>query len=228
MNKLETLFGLGWYTKLRPFLESDEFKKIGHTLKDLKNVTPSFDKVFKAFQLCPYEKLKVVILTNNPHNLEMDGLALSGRSDSDSPLSGEGFGGPGILDSVTDAIQIDFPGIKFEYKGIPDRWATQGVLLLNTDLTSIKGSTNVHNDLWRPFIEFVMKTLAEYNNGIIYCLLGKKAEEYRKFINLKSNDIIPLEHPMISIIKGRTWQHGGMFEYINRVSNLINNEKINW
>lgn len=228
MNKYEQMFGTGWYNKLRPFLESDEFKNIGRTLKDIPNLTPTFDKVFKAFQLCPYEKLKVVVLTTNPHNLEMDGLALSGHSDNDSPLAEEAFGGPGILNSVADAIRIDYPDKKFDYKGIPERWATQGVLLLNVDLTSIKGQTGVHIKLWEPFIGYVLQVLREYNTGVIYCLLGRQVESWRVCIDLKQNDIIPVEHPMISVVKNRPWKHSGMFEYINRVSNLINNEKINW
>lgn len=217
MEKLKALFGEGWYNKLHPFLESEEFRTIGRHLRGLVDVTPDFDKTFKAFELCPYEKLKVVVLTNNSYEKAMHGVALSGKGEYD------------ILSQVMFQAKEFQDFIDKDFNTTLVKWSRQGVLMLNCDLTSIKGQTRVHLELWKPFIEYVMKILAEYNTGIIYVTLGKYAERnYRHLINLKQNDLIPLEHPMEAIIKKRPWEHQNMFEYINRVSSLINNEKIKW
>jgi uracil-DNA glycosylase len=214
---MEKILGTGWYNKLKPFLDSDEFKKIGRTLKDIENITPDFDRTFKAFELCPYEKLKVVMLMNNSYEQAMHGVGLSGKGQYD------------VLSQVMFQCKEFQDFIDKDFNTTLVKWSRQGVLLLNCDLTSIKGQTRVHLELWKPFIEYIMRMLAQYNTGIIYVTLGKYAERnYRHLINLKQNDLIPLEHPMESIIKKRPWEHQDMFNYINRVSNLINNEKIKW
>lgn len=213
---MEKMLGTGWYTKLKPFLDSDEFKKIGRTLKSLKDVTPNFDRTFKAFELCPYEKLKVVILTNNSYEKQMHGVALSGKGKYD------------VLSQVMLQCKEFHDFINLDFNTTLAKWSRQGVLMLNCDLSSIKGQTRVHLDLWKPFIEYIMKMLAEYNTGIIYVLMGEQAMKFRPLINLKANDIVPLEHPVIAVREKRPWRDMDMFNYINRVSNLINNEKIKW
>src|SRR5687768_11632455 len=83
---IETHFEEGWYKKLSPFLMSNDFKMIGKYLKDLQmrgyTITPSFDDMFRAFKECPYNKLKVVILGQDPYpqNGVADGIAFSARN----------------------------------------------------------------------------------------------------------------------------------------------------
>jgi uracil-DNA glycosylase len=212
MNKLESYFG-SWYEKLSPFLNSPSFKTILTSLKTSENVTPFFNLAFKAFELCPFDKLKVVILTNNSYEKGMLGMAFTG------------YGKYPIDEKVLGDLLWKTEQDRFD-KFI--NWAKQGVLLLNTDLTSIKGQTKVHIKLWEPFIEYLMTMLRTERPGTIYVLAGDVAQSWRPYINLKENDIIPVEHPMVAFAKKRPWVHGDMFNYINRVSNLINDKKINW
>jgi uracil-DNA glycosylase len=214
-SKYEKYFEAGWWTKLRPFIESEEFDNIITELINVSKsgaiITPRFDVLFKAFFYCPYDKLKVVMLTNNSYESKMYGLAFLGEGKYDTAFA------------VVQDIQKD-NDIVYQLMS----WAKEGVLLLNADLTCIEGKPSAHLKIWRPFIEYIMKVLSELNSGIMYCLIGKEAQTFRPLINMRANDIIPLEHPMIAMMKQRPWKHCDMFNYINRISNLINNEKINW
>lgn len=232
MNKYEKLFG-SWEPKLRPFLESEEFKKIGKTLKEQSDkhplVFPAFEDMFNAFKYCPYSELKVVILTSNPIDpcAGGDGIAFS---QSNSLPEGPGVDSLAykLQDVIFDAIMEDFPETS-EMSRNPDltRWAEQGVLLLNCNLsTNFSGKPSF--ELWKPFVQYVMRVLNQYNTGLIFCLVGTEAQKHRELINLKANDIIPIEHPIGAVLKNRKWNHQGMFEYINRASGFINNKTINW
>lgn len=224
MSKYENIFG-SWYRVMKPFIESPKFKEIGKFLKDQTGkgvkIYPVFDEVFKAFRECPYQDLKVVILTNNAYTKEMDGLAFSaGEMESCNDI-------PPALNLVFDAIESDlYNGLYLDRDPDLTYIARQGVLLLNCDLTT-ETKTN-HLDLWRPFIEYVMKTIADYNTGLIYYLVGKEAKKYDKFINVLCNDHYYVEHPMVAVVKKRKWNHQGMFETINRVSKFLNETEISW
>jgi uracil-DNA glycosylase len=228
MTKYEKLFGVEWARKLKPFIDSDAFKVIGKTLmtehNSRKAVFPVFDDVFRAFRECPYDQLVSVFLTNNAYiKGEMDGLAFSARKAEFLDQT------PEQLRKIFDAVESEVAnGLYLDRDNDLTRWANQGVLLLNCDLTTEKGKVGSHIELWKPFIEYVMKMLAQYNTGLIYVLIGKEAAKYEPFVNKKANDYYLIEHPMVAVVKHRAWKFKDMFETVNRVSDLINNKKIQW
>ena len=230
MSKYEKIFGKGWYTKLKPFLESEEFKKIGRFLKERQNegikMYPMFDDVFRAFSECPYEDLTVVVLTNNAYNKETDGIAFSARECEDAGDV------PKPLREIFDAVETDCAdGLYLDRDPDLTRWARQGVLLLNCDLTTEHNKAGSHIKLWKPFIQYVLKTLREYNNGMIYFCVGKEAQKYiveEPTIAVLLNDVYSVEHPMQAVIKKRPWKHKEMFSTINRVSKFLNEKEIKW
>jgi len=228
MNKYDKLFGEGWARILSPFLESDDFKKIGKYLKDQvnsgKRIYPVFDDMFRAFKECPYEKLITVFLTNNAYQNQMDGLAFSAKknvSDNDCPEQ---------LTKIFEAVEQDVArGLYLNRNTDLTRWANQGVLLLNCDLSTEGGSKpGIHMDLWKPFIQFVITTLRNYNTGLIYCLIGQQAGHHLLGVNEECNDVYILEHPMLSIKEKRPWRHKNIFSQINIVSKLLNGTTIDW
>jgi uracil-DNA glycosylase len=228
VSKYEKIFGPGWYKKLKPFLESEDFKKIGRKLKADQEagikIYPLFDDVFRAFKECPYEDLAVVMLTNNAYlKGEMDGLAFS--SDKVESMSDI----PPVLTKIFDAVEEDVAdGLYLDRDNDLTRWARQGVLLLNCDLTTEKGKPGSHIDLWKPFIEYVMKMLRDCNTGLIYCFIGKQSGHHLLAVNEECNDKYIIEHPMNAVIKKRNWKHKQLFSSINRVTNFLNNKEIKW
>lgn len=182
--------GIEWFNKLSPFLLSDEGLKIFDTLREKnksKKVVPLAENVFKAFKECPYDKMKVVIIALDPYikivydKPEACGLAFSyeqvDKLDSHVPKS---------LKIILKEVADDYyggdypPGYMFDTD--LRRWANQGVLLLNSALTTEIGKTGEHLELWKPFTEFLLKTLNEVNSGLIYCLWGKDAQKFKKEI----------------------------------------------
>jgi uracil-DNA glycosylase len=237
MNKYEKFFGT-WATPLNAFLESEHWESIGKSIKQMqsegKEIFPTFSQMFSPFRLCPYDELKVVIITVNPlTDGEYNGIPWGSYpaeliKPNIKPKAGDSRQLQ-ILDKVLTAVKKDFP----ESPLIPSdldlsRWCKQGVLMLNTNLTAIRGKKEVHFALWHPFVEYVMGMLKRQKSGIIYVLAGENAKIFRPMINLMQNDIIPVEHPITAVQKDRDWEHAGLFAYINRVLSLINDKKIKW
>lgn len=221
------IMGKGWARIMKPFLQSDEWKTIRAELvnqtKSMEKMYPVADDIFKAFRSCPYHDLITVFLTTNPYGKDNDGLAFSSKNTDfidDWPKP---------LDLMFDAIEEDVAdGIYLARDPDLWRWADQGVLLLNCDITSIEGKPGAHLKLWHPFMKYLFQHLGQYNSGIIYVLIGQHAQKFERYINPEANDIFKLEHPMIAVKKKRPWKHQNVFSRINEISTLLNNRSVNW
>jgi uracil-DNA glycosylase len=242
---IKSKFSPDWWLKLEPFFVNGGFDNIAQTLNYQKNqgfeVTPKFDDVFRAFKECPYGKLKVVIMGQDPYyqaikdnygrliNYVADGLAFSGRY---QPLDC-----PASLKLMINAIErevYDGFAIPFneEYTN-PDltRWAKQGVLLINCALTTLVGKTEQHMNLWAPFLRYVFNTLRNDNSGIIYILLGKHAKQWKVLINPVRNHILTASHPASALHSERNvWDSEGVFLNANKFLEQMNGpeSKIIW
>ena len=163
MSKLENIFGEGWYGLLGDLLTSEDFKNIGNTLnKSKKKYYPERENIFNAFKLCPLYKLKVVILGQDPyHDGSATGLAFSNRSDS-TTLS------PSLRNIFKEVENNTSNGLKLDQDPNLERWAKQGVLLLNTALTVEKGNPGSHAKLWDSFTKEVLKKIFEYNKRWLF------------------------------------------------------------
>lgn len=228
-------FEEGWWNKLSPFLMSNEFLKIGKHLKHLTNlgynITPSFDDMFRAFKECPYKDLKVVILGQDPYPQKgvADGIAFSARNHLLDP--------PASFKLMVNAIEKEVYGgfaIGFnEEYATADlvRWCKQGVLLVNTALSTIVGETNKHGELWTPFIAYLLQTLRDDNQGLVYILLGTEAKKWKHFINTKSNHLLTASHPASVTYNGKgVWDSEGIFLKTNELLEQMNGKeaKILW
>jgi uracil-DNA glycosylase len=233
MESLKQKFDEGWWVKLQPFLLSEHFSKIGRQLKqeaaEGKNITPIFDDTFRAFKECKYKDLKVVFLGLDPYPGQRiaDGLAFSARNNWHSE--------PKSLQYILDAMEKDAyggfgVGFNEEYLN-PDltRWANQGVLLLNTALSTHVGKTGVHLELWRPFIRYVFNVLQMNNTGLIYILLGAKAKEWKAAINTQNNYVLDAMHPAACAYQGlKHWDCNKIFSKTNEILESQNESKILW
>jgi len=221
------IMGYDWARILKPFLQSDEWKSIRAELvkqnKSLEKMYPVADDIFKAFRSCPYGDMITVFLTTNPYGKENDGLAFSSKT-TDFMVDW-----PKCLDCIFDAVEQDVSDGLYLHRE-PDlwRWADQGVLLLNCDITSIPGKPGAHLKLWHPFMKHLFKFMGTHNSGIIYVLIGQHAHKFAQYINPEANDIFKLEHPMVALKEKRPWNHQNIFSRINEISNFLNNRSINW
>lgn len=224
--------GSGWARVLLPFLESDEMKKIAVAIKaevDAGNqVYPMFDDIFRPFYECPWENLHTVFLAVNPYfKGQSDGLLFSCRPKSNKPGAVTSF--PAVLNKIQDAIEEDYADGLFLQRN-PDlsKIAIQGVLLLPIDLTTIKDKPTAHINLWKPFIECVLKTIGAQNVGVVHVMFGPHAKALDKFVNKATHSCEYREHPMSAVKEKRPWKHENIFTRLNAIVKFLNNTQVDW
>ena len=218
-----TLVGRSWSTVLSPFLDSNGFKKIKYELKSLSEkgffLTPGPNKVFDAFKNCPFGELKVVFLSTNSYVDGGDGLAFSYSADK--------FGVKKEASLIYDAVESDLDDLYLDRDYDMRRLAKQGVLMLNCDLTGLKGSLQKHVDLWEPFITYLVAHLSR-KTPCIFVLIGQAAQKHLKDIDIATSSVYCLEHPINAVRKIREWDHKNLFMKLDSDTTFIFNKKINW
>lgn len=221
---------LGDWTCLYPFFESEQWPKIKEQLKpDFKEITPELPVWFRAFKECKYSDVKVVWLGLSPYYTKdgytkknvADGLAFSTKQEHSVPPS---------------LFQI--------YKGYEwDKWngmnlymlrsndltflANQGVLLLNCALTTVYGSADKHLEIWKPFIQYVLKVLGE-KEGIIFCGFGQVANQMLTVVDKNKHLVLEREHPAAAAYRQGYWKHDKLFTKVDEELIKQNKETILW
>lgn len=201
------LFGEEWYEALKPVIESDYWSKIGRAVaeeRDIRTIYPekNSELFFKAFRTTPLSKVKVVILGQDPyHDGSYDGFAFSNSLEKRGRIS------PSLQNILTEVHNDVYPDVpmsgwlKHEMISL-ERWAEQGVLLINTAHTVVKGVPNSHIWLWKYFTTEVLRILLETPRPLAFILWGRHAQnifsyvEKGKIINYWSpREIIRSAHP---------------------------------
>ena len=224
---IEKLTPSGWAVKLRSFIMSSDFDKILETLyqlrEDGKRFTPPLKHVFKAFEESPVNELKVVIIGQDPYPYlgVADGMAFSCSMTMKPQVSLQK-----IFDEIEKKVYKDG-----EFDQDPDltRWANQGVLLINTALTCQIDKIGSHYDIWQEFIAYLIDMLSLTNSGLIFCLLGKKAQELESIIG-DNHYILKTSHPASAAYSGGVWDSGDIFNRVNEIIQQNNGKHfcINW
>ena len=150
---------------------------------------PPEELIFRAFDLCSFEKLKVVVLGQDPYPAygNANGLSFS-VADSVKVLPKSL---KNIFLEVQDDLKIDFPK-----NGNLERWATQGVLMLNSILTVDEGDPNSHKDIgWEQFTDAVIYKISTEKSNIVFLLWGTKAIAKKQIIDCKKHLVLTAPHP---------------------------------
>ena len=181
-----------WKEKLSGEFEKPYFEKLTGFLKDEirngKTIFPPGPMIFNAFRLTPFDKVKVVILGQDPyHNPgEAMGLCFSVPQDVKMPPS---------LKNIFKEIQHD-TGVKVSDHGDLTRWAEQGVFLLNAMLTVEKNKAGSHKDIgWQNFTDAVIHSLSSYRQNIVFMLWGNFAKSKKHLIDSTKHLVLEAAHP---------------------------------
>ena len=172
-------FSKGYFRKLALFLEQEEKKY---------TIYPPKDQIFTAFRLTPPDKVKVVILGQDPYHEpgQAHGLSFSVQPGTDIPPS---------LINIYKELQDDL-GITPPDHGCLVKWAEQGVLMLNTVLTVRAHEAMSHKDAgWEIFTDAVMKKLDEMDRPMVFVLWGRHAQQKERLITNLSHLVIKSAHP---------------------------------
>jgi uracil-DNA glycosylase len=203
----------GWDKLFKSFIFSSEFDDILTKLWSLsqedKRFTPPLKQVFRAFEECPYDKLQIVIIGQDPYPQlgVADGIAFS-CSNTDKLQPSLKY----ILDEVNRTL---YAGNSISTDLDLKRWANQGVLMLNTALTVEVGKIGSHYDIWKPFTAYLLDGLNNYKSDLVYLYMGKKAEEWSD-ITSDNNIKFFLKHPASAAYNGSKWDSNNVFMEIQK------------
>jgi len=180
-----------WEKPLRTEFESSYFKQLLFLLKSEYETYPCYptqSDVFNAFEQCPYENVKVVLLGQDPYHGsgQAHGLAFSVP---------DGIKHPPSLVNIFKEISQDL-GTPYPESGNLERWARQGVLLLNASLTVREGEAGSHQKKgWETFTDSVIQALSEDREDLVFLLWGGFAKQKVKLINANKHLILTTGHP---------------------------------
>ncbi|MBR1867404.1 MAG: uracil-DNA glycosylase [Clostridia bacterium] len=215
--------GNDWDEVLRPLLESDNYLRIREFLKkeySLKTVYPSMYDIFNAFKETPYSAVKCVILGQDPYHEpgQAHGLSFSVKEGTKLPPS---------LVNIYKELYTDL-GIKPCEKGDLTKWAREGVLLLNTTLTVVRGLANSHKDCgWTEFTDGVIRLLSERERPMAFILWGSNARSKKPLIDLSRHFVVESAHPSpLSAFAG--FFGSKPFSKVNRFLESKGEKPINW
>lgn len=172
-------FGADYFKELVAFVVS-EYQE--------KKVYPPPKNIFRAFELCPFEKTKVVILGQDPYHGpgQANGLCFA---------VGEGVNPPPSLQNIYKEIESDL-GLKMPRTGDLEKWAEQGVLLLNATLTVEASKAGSHqNKGWEKFTDKVIALLSDQKENLVFILWGRYAQEKGEVIDGNKHLVLKAPHP---------------------------------
>ena len=224
---IEKLKPSGWANKLKGFIQSSDFDKILETLynerEDGKRFTPPLKDVFRAFEQCPEKDLKIVFIGQDPYPQlgVADGMAFScGVTMKPQPSLRNMF------EAIEETVYQGFP--TYQDPNLT-RWANQGVLLLNTTLTCQVDKIGSHYSIWNEFVMYVFDMLNFTNSGLIFVLLGAKAQELESIIG-PNHYILKASHPASAAYTKTTWDCKNIFLRANEIIEANNGKihTINW
>ena len=200
-----------YYAKLQAFVAAE---RAAHT------VYPPEGEVFAALVLTPFERVRVVILGQDPYHGEgqAHGLAFSVRP---------GVRPPPSLVNMFKELEADL-GVARPQTGDLTPWARQGVLLLNAVLTVRAGAANSHkNKGWERFTDAALRALNAREEPVVFVLWGNYARKKRALINGARHTVIESAHP--SPLSARNGFFGSRpFSQVNRVLRVAGGAEVEW
>lgn len=212
-----------WKNELEEEFEKEYFKNLTKFVKNeylTKKVYPKPENIFKAFDLCPFDKVKVIILGQDPYHgpKQAHGLCFSVQ---------KGIQNPPSLKNIFKEIENDL-GIKMSGNGELNSWAKQGILLINATLTVLAGQAGSHQHKgWEEFTDAVIKILSERKENLVFLLWGAYAQSKSSLIDTNKHLILKAPHP------SPLSAHRGFFgcKHFSQTNNYLkehNKEEIDW
>lgn len=188
------------------------------------NICPQKNDIFKAFKVCPYNELKVIMVGQDPY--PQKGVA-TGILFGNKKGTEENNLSPSLQVMREAAVNFEVPHNYTNFDITLESWAKQGILMLNSALTVETNKIGSHVMLWRPFISSLLRRLSESETGLVYVLFGKQAQTFKPYINSKFNVILEENHPAYYVRAGKKMPCN-IFKQINKVIKGIYGSSIIW
>ena len=183
---------------------------------------PPKELIFSAFEQFDFQDTKVVIIGQDPYHGtgEANGLCFSVN---------DGVAIPPSLKNIFTEINTEYDRILFPTSGNLERWAKQGVLLLNAGLTVRKDQANSHKHLkWNVFTDAVIDLINQKSKNVVFLLWGSFAQKKGKLINREKHLILESGHPSPLSANRGMWFGNNHFRLTNEYLREKGKEEIEW
>ena len=206
-------------------LDRNETMKIMGWLRTVNKETlcPNIKDVFKAFKLCPYSKCRVIFVGQDPYPQRGVAQGVLFGNSSDTP---ENKLSPSLQIIKESVINFEIPHNLITFDPTLESWAKQGILMINSALTTEVGKIGVHMMKWRPFMIAFLKQMSMINPGIIYVLFGSQAQILEPYIS-KNNYVLKIEHPAYFARTNKKMPYH-IWKDINKILYDLYGERIEW
>jgi uracil-DNA glycosylase len=180
-----------WLAQLSQEFDQQYFQELTEFVKQEYSsgtIYPEGKNIFRAFKLCPFDQVKVVILGQDPYHgpKQANGLSFSVNDGIRLPPSLQN-----IYKEISDDLKISMPST-----GNLDNWAKQGILLLNATLTVRANKPGSHQKRgWEQFTDAVIKTISDQKEHLVFLLWGRYAQEKGKVIDTNKHLVLTSAHP---------------------------------
>ena len=224
----------GWERYLSKFIETDDFDNIFRELKSRKSrnikTAPESSDLWKAFTLCPPEKLKCIVVGLCPYHTfkgdmsVADGIALS--------CSKTGIVQPS-LDNWFHALEDEYNDNQLDVDMVKEPnlsyLCEQGILMYNIALTTMKDKAGSDVLLWSKFTKyFFEEVINNYWSGIPIVTLGVEAGKIEQYLTPMRHYLFKISHPASAAYQNKPWSSEGVFRKIDKILFDNNKEKIEW
>lgn len=216
---------LSWKSFFEDEIQKDYFIKLMQEIEyeyDSSICFPPKDLIFNAFEKCNLNDLKVVIIGQDPYHGvgEANGLCFSVN---------DGIKIPPSLRNIFAEINSDFGSIFLPTNGNLERWAQQGILLLNASLSVRKDEANSHKHLkWNIFTDNVINYISDNCNNIVFLLWGSFAQKKGTKINREKHLVLECGHPSPLSANRGFWFGNKHFSQTNTYLKSIGKMPIEW
>ncbi|MBQ4914987.1 uracil-DNA glycosylase [Maribacter sp. MMG018] len=213
-----------WKDRLRPEFEKSYFVGLTEFVKNeyaQHTCYPKGSDIFSAFDHCPFDNTKVVIIGQDPYHGpdQANGLCFSVK---------DGIPHPPSLINIFKEIETDI-GVPYPKSGNLERWADQGVLLLNATLTVRAHQAGSHQKKgWETFTDAVIKTISNEKKGVVFLLWGGFAKKKAALIDKNKHHILTSGHPSPLSANRGYWFGNKHFSKANEILVRNGESPINW
>ncbi|MEO9513315.1 MAG: uracil-DNA glycosylase [Flavobacteriaceae bacterium] len=213
-----------WKTHLQPEFEKDYFKQLIQFVKQEYRQNTCYPKggdIFAAFDHCPFQEVKVVIIGQDPYHgpNQANGLCFSVKDDVPHPPS---------LVNIFKEIKVDVEK-PYPESGNLERWAKQGVLLLNATLTVKAHEAGSHQKKgWEQFTDAVIKLVSDQREGVVFLLWGGFAKKKVGLIDATKHTILTSGHPSPLSANRGLWFGNQHFSKTNTILAQNGKQLISW
>lgn len=221
---MEVKIESSWQKVLSQEFEKSYFKQLISFVKNeymTKRCFPKGSEIFSAFDHCPFDKVKVVIIGQDPYHGfgQANGLCFSVN---------DGVPFPPSLLNIFKEIEQDL-GKPFPKSGNLERWAGQGVLLLNATLTVRESEAGSHqNQGWETFTDAVIQKISDENDHIVFLLWGGFAKKKGARIDRAKHHVLETGHPSPLSANRGLWFGNKHFSKTNAYLQSLGKDGINW